>query len=276
MREFSPLGLRARLFRRYLTLPDHPSKVRIQNLLGRALFAGGELRVAAGPVAFALDPNDWMTRHLLRQRALEPRSLALAARLVAPGGAFVDGGANFGLYTCLLAATFPSLRCVAIEPSPEMFRRLGRHLSMNGLAGVTAINAALSSRTGSATFLAPFPGNQGTGRLVDGAAADGIPVPTRRYADLAAEPRLDRVDLLKIDVEGHEMSVLEGIDFDAPARTHNILLEYEQGNLPAGTTIASYTAFFERVGYRVYTIEGQPASDGREVPESNLWITLIE
>lgn len=121
------------------------------------------------------------------------------------GGVALDIGCNIGLYSLPLArAVGPNGRCVSIDANPLMTERLTRNATLSGLANVTALASAVSDRDGS---------GQLTVRKNDDAivaveeTADG-PIPVRRLASLLEEAGITRIDVLKIDIEGHEDKAL--------------------------------------------------------------------
>jgi FkbM family methyltransferase len=131
-----------------------------------------------------------------------------------PGDLFIDIGANIGWQT--LMAGRLGARVIAFEPSPKVFDHLRRNVSVNQFTSVELRSIALSDRQGEAlmTFSNPTANNDGTATLES--AADDAPDAPRDTVKLSTfdheigilnEP----VRLIKIDVEGHEISVLKGM-----------------------------------------------------------------
>jgi len=132
--------------------------------------------------------------------------------LVRRGGVAWDVGANVGLYAMLMAKWVgPEGRVVAFEPDPVNFSYLRKNAAANGFENMICVPTALSDRSGRARFEAEhgpigrviFPGNRPRGRVisVDLATGDG----------LVLEDGLPRPDVVKIDVEGHEVNVIRGM-----------------------------------------------------------------
>lgn len=152
---------------------------------------------------------------------VEPRSLAwltgkvereVQATLVArlkPGDIVVDAGASIGFHSLLAAQLVgPSGTVIAFEPSPADAEALRANAALNGLANVSVEREALSGSVGSAFLDRP---GEATARLVDEPARGALAVATTSLdAFLAAHPGLVPA-LVKIDVEGHEAAVLEGM-----------------------------------------------------------------
>lgn len=136
----------------------------------------------------------------------------------------VDVGANTGVYALLACACNPQVRVVAYEPVPRIFALLLANVEANGFESRCETKPwAVSDNQGSALFHVPFvavPTSASLGTTgFRGVGGDVIEVPTTTLdADLAMWPR---VDLVKIDVEGAEATVLRGmagiLDRHAPA-----------------------------------------------------------
>ena len=127
-------------------------------------------------------------------------------RLAAPGMKVLDIGANAGFYTLGFARLCgPAGHVWAFEPDPRNLENLRFHLAVNGVTNATVVAAAVCDRGGSARF-EPGP-SRATGHL----SGSG----TREVATVALDTLLDEgaipvPDLVKMDVEGAEASVLEG------------------------------------------------------------------
>jgi FkbM family methyltransferase len=163
-------------------------------------------------------------------------------RLTVPGGIIVDAGANWGYFSLLAAAAVGGRGAViALEPDPRHFARLTRNVEMNRFANVSARQAAAASRDGTVTLdgYAEDAENRGVSRIADREnIAHRFEVACTTIDRVTAS--CARVDAVKIDVEGAELDVLEGMrDGLAAKRYASIVLELhpallrEQGIDPA-------------------------------------------
>src|SRR5438445_8814440 len=131
--------------------------------------------------------------------------------LIAQGDVVVDVGANIGLTTLLFAEL--AARVLSFEASPSTYGLLEQNVAGAGLPGVILVNKALGShnKTSEITFA---PNNRSGGFVSDQikASDDHVTevIDVRRLDDLFPEFGLDRLDFLKLDVEGYEKFVIEG------------------------------------------------------------------
>jgi FkbM family methyltransferase len=172
---------------------------------------------------------------------------------------FVDVGANIGFYSLLAGLWNPRLRITAFEPVPETFQHLEANILANRLGNrISSFQMALSDRTGVSTFyLPPSAGTidcEMTGTLVSNGwqsrkQSRQLEVRTTTFDDFEKDHPL-KLELVKIDVEDFEASVLRGmrrtISRDKPFIVCEILPR-QHGNRETLEII-------ESLGYTVYWI----------------------
>jgi FkbM family methyltransferase len=140
------------------------------------------------------------------------------------GDTFFDIGANVGYYSVLLYRNF--LRTFAFEPHPENFRNLCQVLAAGGISNVSAFRYAVSSSEGEAfLFVGKTAGEHALKEAFRNERTSddkeegftfgrGIMVQTITLDKFLS--RFERVDLIKVDVEGSEWRVLEGAQKSMP------------------------------------------------------------
>ena len=135
----------------------------------------------------------------------EVREMAFVLHLLREDDHFLDVGANIGSYT-ILAGGGVGARVTAVEPIPETFAHLERNVALNGLASqVRTCRLGLSDQTSILRFTTGLDSVNHV--LAEGENVPGIDVPVMRLDELVGQ---DVPLLIKIDVEGHERSVLIG------------------------------------------------------------------
>ena len=124
----------------------------------------------------------------------------------APAPRILDCGANVGVVTLYLKRQYPAARITAFEADPTIAASLFRNIEANALSQVDVIAAAVWDAAGETTFVAEGADSGGVASDYRGSASRQITVPTVRLRDLLAAE--ERVDLLKLDIEGAEHRVL--------------------------------------------------------------------
>lgn len=171
--------------------------------------AGFRVARRAG-AAWLLNHRHYVDRHMLfdgdYEAAQRARLFALAAE--ANCRVFADIGANFGLYAVHAARSGAFEAVHAFEPDPRNLAQLRANLLLNGLLEAVSVHeTAVSDRDGVVSFA--FGGDRFTGqnRVPAQKTADSVEIPAKRLDSVFGQN--DGI-CLKIDVEGHEMAVLEG------------------------------------------------------------------
>jgi FkbM family methyltransferase len=125
----------------------------------------------------------------------------------------LDLGANLGLTAIALSNICKQGKVVAIEPIPLTFSLLKKNLLSSGVNNVKAYNFAVGNKEGSVhmegihSFLA---GSFITNAYQSGTQDFSVEVPVKTLDSLFDSLHMDRVDFIKLDVEGYELFVLEG------------------------------------------------------------------
>ncbi|SOD02591.1 methyltransferase, FkbM family [bacterium JGI 053] len=199
---------------------------RTVETLAARRFANGPVfrRMRLGAVEVWGDVTHFSFGHTYFHRdGYELESVALFETVLRPGCTVVDIGANHGYFTVLAAALVGAGgRVEAFEPNPAVADALAEVLARNDVAARVPVHrVALADREGHAEFFVSVsPVNDGLSSLLASADAlehgviradHSIRVPTQTYDAFAEGAGLERVDLVKIDVEGAEAMVLRGM-----------------------------------------------------------------
>lgn len=232
------------LLRLLRKLPDRTWGHRLAILLRRPLKYGkrSEFEVTVWGLSLLLQPrgNVTETRLLFTPRFFDPHERKYIACLRKTGPddfLFLDAGANIGAYSYWVYSLWQKrARILAFEANPELARRFLANLERNQTDTVEVHNIALSPEEGFLEFQLD-PENLGESHLAGeasgsrhvGSAGNRIRVAARRLSPYVKE--LDRpADLLKIDIEGAEVPVLEELFQGVPPDRlpFRILSEYKE------------------------------------------------
>jgi FkbM family methyltransferase len=180
-------------------------------LLGSLVPRRGDREAKIFGVRVALDLADDMQRWIYLG-VFEPKETRQAWRLLGPGMTVVDVGANIGYFTLLAAArTGPTGRVIAVEPSPYAHQRLAETIRRNGLTQVRVEPIALGDQAGEFDlYIPPEEARNHSPTLVPAPGMTTVRVPVHTLDDRLDEWGIDRVDLLKLDVQGFEPHVCRG------------------------------------------------------------------
>lgn len=174
-------------------------------------------------------------------------------RITDPLDACVDAGANIGYTTSLLASrSGPDGRVISYEPAPDMFALLTRNLqSWRGarIAEIDARQIALSSVESQLMLATPGAHHGDSGSRTLENVDDRLEAVSVQSSTLDASG-LGSIDVLKIDVEGHELSVLHGCERLLGRRAIRDVVFEEHRRPPTPVT-----AHLAEAGYTVFRVE---------------------
>lgn len=168
---------------------------------------------AAGPIKMFLNPEDPMvTKRLVEERTWEPNETHWFLKRVKPGHVVVDVGANVGYYTLIAGKLVGETgRVYAFEPDPSAFAILERNVALNGLTNVVLEQKAASNEPGTLRLYLSEE-NKGDHRIFETEEArESIEIEAVALDDYF-EGREPRIDFIKIDTQGAEAVIIDGLD----------------------------------------------------------------
>lgn len=180
----------------------------------------------------------------------------------------MDVGAHDGADSIPIAKSYPHMRVIAIEPTPEMAARLRQ--STADLSRYHVIEAAIGVEDGESEFHL-YEGAadlNSLNRLTDDAASSlfgrpsGAPdashtVPVRRLATVCENLGIATVDVLHIDTQGSDLDVLRSLGPERlrTLRAGEIEVSYRRRLYETSTDGATARATLKELGFRVFRIE---------------------
>ncbi|MFA5908677.1 MAG: FkbM family methyltransferase [Vicinamibacterales bacterium] len=203
--------------------------------------------------------NDLVVAGLLRG-TFEPEEQHLMRTLLPYCRGMVDVGANLGLYALLASRLMPpNAPIAAFEASPIEYAKLAWTIHRNQLANVQAVAAAASDKDGRATIHQSLSGAGALNRLDRAAKSSGqweqVEVPMLTLDTWAGLHPGITVDLLKIDVEGHELPVLMGADDLIRRFRPVVLIEVNAARASERSTPSQIWDYLAVRGYRWFAID---------------------
>ncbi len=169
-----------------------------------------------------------------------------------------DVGANIGYYTVQFCRILKKPGHVyAFEPTSYQFNVLKRNILLNNITRVTCIKAIVSDSDG-ATKRVYFSG-------VDNTGGSSVEIKSKEYEDVSTvtidtfceKSKIEKIDLMKIDVEGHELRVLRGMERVLKKNiVKNLFVEINNETLSvAGTSSSEIVSYLELFNYKPHSIK---------------------
>lgn len=179
-------------------------------------WATSDIEVRRQGLRWRLDLRDNLQAVLYYAGRYEPAVTRFLRAELKPGDVVLDIGANIGLHSLGAAKQLRDLgggQVIAFEPAEDSLDKLRAAAERNGLANlITLVPAALGERKHHAALHADSrydPADSGVRSLqADGEVVQDVPV--IRLDDWAREQSLERLDVIKLDVEGTEAAALAG------------------------------------------------------------------
>ncbi|MBR4252201.1 MAG: FkbM family methyltransferase [Kiritimatiellae bacterium] len=205
----------------------------------------------------------------------EPEMTAMAREKVREGWHILDVGADVGYYSMLFRSKCGPRGAVAVfEPDPEAIPFLEKNIALNGFENIRVFRMALSDHRGTGMMKPAGKGQLYPDRIGDGGNATVEMAP---FDELWPELGWDRLDLVKIDVEGAELSVLKGMERVLEKHHPHILMEVHPRQLKeVFQTSAGEVLHFlaERHSYRLLPVDTPvlPAAPERNVTVWGDWM----
>ncbi len=197
---------------RFLRSPARRKYITLANR-ARRIFPGMPIPLRLPFGAWWLAEKSALDQELIYNE-FEKMERGFVERLLRRNMTVVDAGAHHGLYTLLASKRVGwGGRVIAIEPSPRECERLEKHLRLNRCSNTELVPCALGEYPGEADLYL-VDGFQDWCNSLRPPAVDEpvrtVRVSVRRLDDVLAELGVSKVDFIKLDVEGAELSVLHG------------------------------------------------------------------
>lgn len=234
---YAPTGLVARIAQRTQTLDEHSWRGRRMAMLLRriaiSMLGGKPLDVERYGARMRLHPynNNCEKKVLFTPQFFDSQERAILKARLSDDAVFLDVGANIGAYALFVAGfTGPRARILAVEPQPDVFDRLVYNIGQNPFGTVKAIACAVADRAGELTlFIDPRNRGESSVKIVGTHKSAAIRVPAVTLLSLCRSEGIERIDAIKLDVEGAEDLILEPFLREAPESLRPSLLIVEDG-----------------------------------------------
>lgn len=214
----------------------------IDNFAGGVKLGSGQRTVVTSsgfPITVLAD--DLIGRHIVLTGRFDHSVVRVLLDHAQPGDVLLDIGANIGYVAACFLHTVPNGMAICVEPQPEIVDLLRRNLEQFGRNSIRQV--ALSDRDGEAGFHVNTVNRGNSGIRGDGE----VKVPITKAAKLLSA--IQKLDLIKIDVEGHELPIFRSMEHELRRLGPRAILFEDQ------TNCAEIRDILSRCGYRIFAIK---------------------
>ena len=200
--------------------------------------SGSFVHTSANGLKFVLEPRHYLDHYIAVEGIYERRYVEYFHKILEPGSIVIDIGANIGNHALFLHDKCDRVEC--FEPNPEIADRLQANIDLNGASNIHVHRIGLGNREGVIPFALNVIGNPGHSGFFSMEGRDPsmfteVELPIK-VADKAIEAlELPRLDFIKIDVEGLELEVLQGLQKTISKYRPLVTFEHHEHLAPAGT-----------------------------------------
>jgi FkbM family methyltransferase len=191
-------------------------------------------------------------------------------RSVSSGEVFIDAGANCGIYTLLASKLVgDSGRVLSFEPGVESIKNIERNLEINAVSNVKLFKVALSEQEGTAKLYhienAPTSYSLGSEKSEE-TSFEEVPITT--IDNVLAHEGIERVDFIKIDVEGAEELVFRGATSLFSRMKPKVIFEISsQTSARLNLSYDGAFNFLKELGYQFFKVQNTGELLSFESPE---------
>jgi len=257
-------------------VPNHRGKWWIINKI-RHIFKieiDEELQVTRRGLEWNLNPSDYVQSELFWFGAEDMWNTYHLRKLLKPDSIVLDIGSNFGYYAITIT-NFLKGKCkvYAFEPNLPTYERLQKNIALNGLSSsINAYCLGMSNSEGKA-YICESPGNTGAARIATEGDREVSLITLDKFCQ---EHSIDRIDFIKIDVEGFEEKALNG-GLETLARLKPIIIiELNPPTLRrVGSTPKTVVSILEDTGYRCFEVRRKKLVPLEKVPDGEDYIDVF-
>lgn len=223
-----------------------------------SVLKGGIVWLTDEPIAIHTSADNYIEWCILSYGTYEDEIGKLIAISLKPGFTALDIGGNIGLQSIRMSlAVGATGRVIAFEALEYLQQKFTKNMQLNRVENVMLLPFALADVAAEEDFkINPNSWNQGTFTLSDKLAGDTTQRVIIKVADEMDEIKtLARLDFIKIDVEGFELKVLQGLLQTLQKHKPRILFEYDSHYWArAGSSIADCHKLLQSLGYTFYQV----------------------
>lgn len=264
------------IYRFLLKLPNLRGKARITSLFRRFFLSPRVSNVIRG-LKMELDPLEWLQIEIMTSGCTEPITSALYEKILVEGDTYIDVGAHVGFHTLIARQLIDENGYVfAIDPQPYNCQKILTNWQLNNFTNILVYIAAV----GNISDKIVLNNQQATDKAKlslceDVSKSNGLKfqVPLLKLEEIIEENQLTNIKLIKIDVEGYELEVVEGLE-KFSNRVENLIIEILETPPNFSMRTIALLDKLQSLGYKFKTANSHEWLRDTPLPENNLWAYL--
>lgn len=233
------------------------------------------LEVIRGGQKWLLNPSDYMPSEFFWLGTMDSWDTFHLKRFLEPGSVIFDIGANFGYYAITLASTLQrDCQVYAFEPFRPSYERLNKNIALNSLHDTVFPYPLGFSDVVGTGHMVTRAGNSGAARVsIDD---NGTPVPLVTLDSFCGDNAIERIDFIKIDVEGYEERLLLGGVKTIVQVKPLIFIELNPPTLTlANSSVERVVETLQGYGYELYLAQRERLLRLRELPRGSNYVNAF-
>jgi FkbM family methyltransferase len=188
-----------------------------------------------------------LSRELAAYRIHEPLASTLLEQTLRPGMTVVDIGSNIGYYALMESRLVGSSgKVVAIEPVPQNAAQLRDNVRSNGCDNIEIHQLAIGRQSGTQPVY--LSGKSNHHSLLPTPSVPTVMVEVATLDDLVSASRLSSVQLIRMDLEGYEVEILDGMRQTLQQYGPRLLVELHP-HIVGSTALLAYLETLQSLGY---------------------------
>lgn len=160
-------------------------------------------------ITWSLDLDEYQMRQIYLYDIYEKNTIRHLLKLCKPNFTFIDVGTNIGFYSITMAKFLSQGQVHSFEPNPYIFKLFQNNLALNNLPNIKANPFGLSDKSETLTIRFSK-SNLGTSSVYKTNSDFSETIQLRPFDEYCNENNIQNIDVIKVDIEGGELSFLKG------------------------------------------------------------------
>lgn len=210
-----------------------------------------------GDLKMKVDLDDWIQQQVYFFGVYDTLSINFLKTQLKPGDYFFDVGANVGCFSLIASKCVGNNgKVFAFEPVKRVYTRLYENIELNRLNNISVITKALNETDSTLRLYLASQENLGMSSIQEHDAMSGevVEIPAISLDNFIASNNITKVDFIKIDIEGAELSALKGMVNTIRVHQPVFLVEISEGVLKEKSERNQIFTFFELFNYMPFVI----------------------